>query len=414
MTSIKLRNPSALKGKAVFHDGWVSLGGGCQVAYRLREYGLRRRPTALDWVRTPAQALPELIENDLAGLLDAQHLVLAEGSRGPTLVHRRLGIVFPHDTSLFIRQGYRGLAERYEPRIRALVELLDPSRTVVFVRRRAEPEVVASLSRVLAHRSPNSSLLVIDDGAAASWPPLLPANVAWARTPSMGGEWTGCGDVWDAMLSLTRDGESHLSSARLRRLADGERRWSAQVLGNDWDRVSRSLRAILTWRADDLDSVPQVLLEALVAAEDHRFRSHPGVDPVATTRALYGIATKRRLGGGSTIEQQLFRVLSGRYQNTPRRKMRELLGALQIARCLSKELTARCYLCVAYFGHEMNGINEVCRRLRYALDKLSPFEAADIVARLKYPEPSVLSPLRANAISRRRDHILVKMGLRPC
>ena len=63
------------------------------------------------------------------------------------------------------------------------------------------------------------------------------------------------------------------------------------------------------------DSLPPMLVAATVAAEDHRFWSHPGVDPVAMLRALKtNLAERSVVEGGSTISQQAAKLLLNRRQ----------------------------------------------------------------------------------------------------
>ena len=72
------------------------------------------------------------------------------------------------------------------------------------------------------------------------------------------------------------------------------------------------------------DRLPPMLVAATVAAEDHRFWSHPGVDPVAMLRALKtNLAERSVVEGGSTISQQAAKLLLNRRQPA-RTRTREL------------------------------------------------------------------------------------------
>src|ERR687892_50673 len=56
--------------------------------------------------------------------------------------------------------------------------------------------------------------------------------------------------------------------------------------------------------------LPPVLVAATIAAEDRRFWSHPGVDPIAILRALKrNLADRQMVEGGSTITQQTAKLL---------------------------------------------------------------------------------------------------------
>ena len=80
--------------------------------------------------------------------------------------------------------------------------------------------------------------------------------------------------------------------------------------------------------------IPDVLKEAIIATEDPRFYKHKGIDFRGILRALKEdvklILTPRKLQGGSTISQQLARELFLHRKQTIRRKLKEVLLALQI------------------------------------------------------------------------------------
>jgi penicillin-binding protein 1A len=166
---------------------------------------------------------------------------------------------------------------------------------------------------------------------------------------------------------------------------------------------------LLVEQSSLLASIPTTLVEALVAAEDHRSICHPGVDPIAVVRALVGRILGRNWGGGSTIEQQLYRTLINRREPTLMRKAREMVGALVLARRFSKVETATAYLVIGYFGAHMNGLGQTLRRLDLDLSTLTAHEAAGIVARLKYPEPRRPTRAYLGRIERRISYILNRM-----
>ena len=92
------------------------------------------------------------------------------------------------------------------------------------------------------------------------------------------------------------------------------------------------------------EDIPPVLINALIATEDVRFYSHPGVDIQSLIRGFYGFITGRRLGGGSTITMQLANNLSFDNDNVYLRKFKEIPFALQIQRELTKEEILTLYL----------------------------------------------------------------------
>ncbi len=157
-------------------------------------------------------------------------------------------------------------------------------------------------------------------------------------------------------------------------------------------------------------TIPQVLISTLLVAEDHRFYLHGGVDPLAILRAIWHSCWRRRLVGGSTIEQQLVRTLTGRKERSVKRKLKELALSLCVSDCVSKSDVPGLYLSVAYFGWGMNGIRQAYGRLGIDHRSMTARQAAELVARLKYPEPASLTTNRRCQILWRRDYILGRLN----
>lgn len=153
-------------------------------------------------------------------------------------------------------------------------------------------------------------------------------------------------------------------------------------------------------------AISRNIINALIAAEDRRYLTHSGFDLRAVGRALWSIVAKRKLQGASTIEQQFVRTVTHRHEVTLARKLREIALAIALSGNFPKDQIARAYLCVAYFGWQMNGIDEACHRLSIDSKTATPAEAAEIVARLKYPEPQAANARRVAQIKSRVNYIL--------
>lgn len=149
----------------------------------------------------------------------------------------------------------------------------------------------------------------------------------------------------------------------------------------------------------------QMLVDALVQAEDHRFYSHHGVDVRSIMRAIMITAFTNRTQGASTITQQLARVITGDYRRSVDRKFKELCLAAWLDSKMAKHEQAVAYLHVAYFGWGMNGWRQAVRRLRIDFP-CSAKDAAAVVARLKYPEPQHPSLKQLCRIRNRQNHII--------
>jgi hypothetical protein len=97
---------------------------------------------------------------------------------------------------------------------------------------------------------------------------------------------------------------------------------------------------------------------AVIAAEDIRFRSHPGFDLLAIGEALGNAKSEERMRGGSTITQQLAKNLFLDGRRTLQRKLRELLLALSLESRMSKDAIITLYLNIIQFGPGITGINQ--------------------------------------------------------
>jgi len=101
---------------------------------------------------------------------------------------------------------------------------------------------------------------------------------------------------------------------------------------------------------------PTRFTQALVATEDHRFYSTPGVDPLAVARLIAGELTGHNDQGGSTLEQQLAKNLytSGRAGFTV--EAEQVTLAVKLAQKYSKAQILQMYAEIAYYGSNYYGL----------------------------------------------------------
>ena len=135
------------------------------------------------------------------------------------------------------------------------------------------------------------------------------------------------------------------------------------------------------------DRIPDRMLDATVAVEDHRYRSHIGVDPIGLARAAkVRIDRGRWVQGGSTITQQLARNIFLSSQKKFGRKFREWILALALERKFSKDQILELYLNKVYYGGGAYGIDAASRRFfGHGAERLSLEEAAVIAGLVKAP-----------------------------
>ena len=99
------------------------------------------------------------------------------------------------------------------------------------------------------------------------------------------------------------------------------------------------------------DQLPQTYVNAVIAAEDRRFRYHNGFDIISTTRAAWrNIQSKEIVEGGSTITQQLGRLMYFSQEKKYTRKVAEILVAWQIEKLYDKDKILELYVNTIYFG----------------------------------------------------------------
>ena len=162
------------------------------------------------------------------------------------------------------------------------------------------------------------------------------------------------------------------------------------------------------------DKLPPRVIEATLAAEDRRFFKHPGIDPLATTRAMvHNVRALRVVEGGSTISQQVAKLLLGSTSRSVRQKLREAVLALRLEHRLGKREILALYLNLAPYGNRINGIERASRAyFGCPAENLTAAQAAYLAA---LPQrPSAFNPLLDPYKARPRQlHILAAMNLTP-
>ncbi len=157
--------------------------------------------------------------------------------------------------------------------------------------------------------------------------------------------------------------------------------------------------------------VPAHLAQAVVAIEDRRFHSHIGVDPWGILRAAWrNWQAGGTREGGSTITQQLARLMFLSPDQNLRRKIQEAVIALWLESQLSKEEILLRYLNTAYFGSGAYGVDAAARRyFAKPTKELSLAEAAMLAGLVR--APSQLAPTRnLGGAKERADTVLQAMA----
>lgn len=163
-----------------------------------------------------------------------------------------------------------------------------------------------------------------------------------------------------------------------------------------------------------LKQAPPVLVNAVVAIEDHRFYEHPGLDWWGIVRALWAdLLARRVVQGGSTITQQLVKNYFLEPERSIKRKLLEASMALVIEANYSKDEILEMYLNEIYLGQRgsvaIHGMGEAARYyFGRNVEDLTLAEAAALAGMLR--APNLYSPIKnPEAAKERRNTVLKRM-----
>ncbi len=160
------------------------------------------------------------------------------------------------------------------------------------------------------------------------------------------------------------------------------------------------------------DEINQETVDALIATEDERFYSHPGIDLKATLRAIIFLNTR---GGASTISQQLARQLfvgvrSRNIIQAVGQKIKEWVIAIELEKQYTKEEIITMYLNIYDFGYYGDGIKSASN-IYFSKDpiNLKTEESAMLIGMLQ--NSSLYDPIKRPEITKkRRDLVLMQMA----
>ena len=156
--------------------------------------------------------------------------------------------------------------------------------------------------------------------------------------------------------------------------------------------------------------VPPYFAQALVATEDHRFNTDPGVDPLAMARVVVSWISGRKDQGGSTIDQQLAKNLYTGGHSGFTQVLEQLALAVKLNQTYSRPEILRLYAEIAYYGHGYYGLEAAsCGYFGLLPDRLTLVQAAmlaGVVNAPTYDDPLVY-PQQART---RLVHVIGRMA----
>ena len=156
------------------------------------------------------------------------------------------------------------------------------------------------------------------------------------------------------------------------------------------------------------DALPKHLRDAFIAIEDKRFYEHAGVDWYRTVAAganyLLGFSDSF---GASTVTQQLVKNLTGESEVTLKRKMQEILYALDLERVMDKSEILELYLNVIHFSENCDGIGAAAERyFSKTPSELTVSESATLAAIIN--NPTYYNPIRHPENNLKRRNLILR------
>jgi penicillin-binding protein 1A len=221
----------------------------------------------------------------------------------------------------------------------------------------------------------------------------------------------GLGGAWGTWRNLCA-GEACPSIAQIRTFEHEQTSKVLAVDGRQFHEFGFERRTPVS-----IDALPEYVPQAVIAVEDKRFYDHGGFDPRGILRSAYGVFTFQsgRLGGGSTITQQLARRAFDQVGNARSglqlyvRKFREIQVALDLERSYTKDQILEAYMNEIYMGRGYGFQNASLAYLGKSLRDVNVAEAALLAAILN--RPGDYDPFRYPERAKgRRDLVLNRMA----
>lgn len=160
----------------------------------------------------------------------------------------------------------------------------------------------------------------------------------------------------------------------------------------------------------EIEDVPEIYKNALVAVEDKRFYKHNGVDIISIGRAIVtDIKEMAFVEGGSTITQQLAKNTYFTQEKKITRKIAEVFAAIEFEEVLSKDEILELYINTCYYGDGYYSIADAA--LGYFDKEVKNMNTYECTLLVGIPNaPSIYSPTKNPELSKERHkQVLNKM-----
>jgi len=160
----------------------------------------------------------------------------------------------------------------------------------------------------------------------------------------------------------------------------------------------------------DIADIPKDLQSAVISVEDARFYDHGGVDLMGILRAfITNVKAGRVVEGGSTLTQQLVKIIYLTPEKKLKRKVKEAILAYRIDKALSKQKILEMYLNQVYFGRGAYGVEAAA--VNYYGKSVKDLTLAECAMIAGVPKaPGIYAPhLNPEKAIKRRNHVLFRM-----
>ena len=155
--------------------------------------------------------------------------------------------------------------------------------------------------------------------------------------------------------------------------------------------------------------VPENFARPLIATEDHRFYSEPGVDLLAVGRVVQAKVTNGGDQGGATIEQQLAKMLYTPAEAGFDAEVKQVVLAVKLNTAYSKQQILDLYAEVAYYGHGFYGLEQAsCGYFGHPAKDMTVVQGAMLAGVVNAPseDDPINDPDNARA---RLEHVIARM-----
>ncbi len=156
-------------------------------------------------------------------------------------------------------------------------------------------------------------------------------------------------------------------------------------------------------------NVPGNFARPLVATEDHRFYSEPGIDLFAVARVVKAKLAGGQDQGGATLEQQLAKMLYTPGQASLSAELEQVTLGVKLNNTYSKQQILRLYAEVAYYGHGYYGLEQAsCGYFGRPASELTVVQGAMLAGVVNAPsiDDPINDPVNARA---RLTHVIDRM-----